>query len=77
MAVLLKTASVRIVSFKSCKLESKTRAKVFGKVDTLETYHPSPLAPLYTGAGGTPETTIDLFDLLAVCGAPLHHSPPR
>ena len=22
----------------SCKLESKTRAKVFGKVDTLETY---------------------------------------
>ena len=28
----------RLVSFKSCKLESKTRAKVFGKVDTLETY---------------------------------------
>ena len=27
-----------LVSFKSCKLESKTRAKVFGKVDTLETY---------------------------------------
>ena len=24
--------------FKSCKLESKTRAKVFGKVDTTETY---------------------------------------
>ena len=27
-----------LVSSKSCKLESKTRAKVFGKVDTLETY---------------------------------------
>ena len=27
-----------LVSFKSCKLESKTRAKVVGKVDTLETY---------------------------------------
>ena len=27
-----------LVSFKSCKLESKTRAKVFGKVDTLEKY---------------------------------------
>ena len=27
-----------LVSFKSCKLESKTRAKVFAKVDTLETY---------------------------------------
>ena len=38
MAVLLKTTSVRVNSFKSCKLESKTRSKVFGKVDTLETY---------------------------------------
>ena len=28
----------RLVPFKSCKLESKTRAKVFGKVDTTETY---------------------------------------
>ena len=28
----------RLVPFKSCKLESKTRAKEFGKVDTLETY---------------------------------------
>ena len=38
----------------------------------------SPLAPLYTGAGGHPkDTTIDLLDLLAVCGAPLHHNPPR
>ena len=27
-----------LVPFKSCKLESKTRAKVFGKVDTMETY---------------------------------------
>ena len=27
-----------LVPFKSCKLESKTRAKVFEKVDTLETY---------------------------------------
>ena len=27
-----------LVSFKSCKLESKTRGKVLGKVDTLETY---------------------------------------
>ena len=36
MVILLKTASV---TFKSCKLESKTRAKVFGKVYTTETYH--------------------------------------
>ena len=27
-----------LVPFKSCKLESKTRAKMFGKVDTTETY---------------------------------------
>ena len=27
-----------LASFKSCKLESKTRAKVFGKVDTTEMY---------------------------------------
>ena len=27
-----------LVPFKSCKLESKTRAKVYGKVDTMETY---------------------------------------
>jgi hypothetical protein len=27
-----------LVSFKSCKLESKTRVKELGKVDTLETY---------------------------------------
>ena len=30
-----------LVPFKSCKLESKTRAKVFGKVDMMETYHPN------------------------------------
>ena len=43
MAVLLKTATVllKTVSFKSCKLESKIGAKVFGKVDTLETYQTS------------------------------------
>ena len=38
MAILLKIASVWLVPFKSCKLESKTRAKAFGKVDTTETY---------------------------------------
>jgi len=38
MAILLKIASVRVSSIQSCKLESKTRAKVFGKVDTTETY---------------------------------------
>ena len=32
------SVSPALVSFKSCKLESKTRAKVFGKADTLETY---------------------------------------
>ena len=31
--------------------------------------------PLYTGAGGTPETQQLIIDLLAVCGAPLHHNP--
>ena len=38
MAILLKSQS-GLVPFKSYKLESKTRAKVFGKVDTTETYH--------------------------------------
>ena len=32
-----------LVPFKSCKLESKTRAKEFGKVDTTETYQPPKL----------------------------------
>ena len=35
-----------LVPFKSCKLESKTRATVFGKVDTLETYQLPKLKPL-------------------------------
>ena len=38
MAILLKTASVRVSSIQIFKLESKTRAKVFGKVDMTETY---------------------------------------
>ena len=37
----------------------------------------SSLAPLYTGAGGTPDTQQLIIDLLAVCGAPLHHITPR
>ena len=36
----------RLVPFKSCKLESKTRAKVFGKVDTTKTYQLPKLKPL-------------------------------
>ena len=28
-----------LVTFKSCKLESKIKAKEFGKVDTMKTYH--------------------------------------
>ena len=32
------SVSPGLVSFKSCKLESKTREKVLEKVDTLETY---------------------------------------
>ena len=32
------SVSPGLVSFKSCKLESKTRGEVLGKVDTLETY---------------------------------------
>ena len=35
----------------------------------------SSLAPLYTGAGGTPKTQQLIIDLLAVCGAPFHHNP--
>ena len=40
---------------------------------------PSPSStPLYTGREAPPrDTTIDPLDLLAVCGAPLHHNPPR
>jgi hypothetical protein len=36
------SVSPGLVSFKSCKLESKTRAKELGKVDTLETYQLPP-----------------------------------
>ena len=39
MAILLKKRQSGLVPFKSCQLESKIRAKVFGKVDTTETYH--------------------------------------
>ena len=35
-----------LVRLKSCKLESKTRAKVFGKLDTTETYQLPKLKPL-------------------------------
>ena len=40
---------------------------------------PSPSStPLYMGREAPPrDTTIDPLDLLAVCGAPLHHNPPR
>ena len=39
---------------------------------------PSPPPPFIYGGGGHPiDTTFNLLDLLAVCGAPLHHSPPR
>ena len=34
-----------LVPFKSCKIESKTRAKLFGKVDTTETYQLPKLKP--------------------------------
>ena len=38
-----------------------------------------PLLPsfIYGGEGHPIDTTIDLLDLFVVCGAPLHHSPPR
>ena len=32
------SVSPGLVSFKSCKLESKTRGKALGKVDTTESY---------------------------------------
>ena len=39
---------------------------------------PPPPSLLYIrGQGGTPETQQLIIDLLAVCGAPLHHNPPR
>ena len=39
MAILLKTASVLVSSIQIMQVRVQTRAKVFGKVDTLETYH--------------------------------------
>ena len=39
MVVLLKTTSVRVSFIQIMQVESKTRANVFGKVDSLETYH--------------------------------------
>ena len=34
-----------------------------------------PCSFIYEGKGGTPETQQLIIDLLAVCSAPLHHSP--
>ena len=39
MAVLLKTASVRVSSIQIMQVRVQNKAKVFGKVDTMETYH--------------------------------------
>ena len=39
MAILLKTASVRISSIQIIQLRVQNKGKVFGKVDTTETYH--------------------------------------
>ena len=38
MAILLKTASVRVSSIQIIQVRVQNKAKVFGKVDTLETY---------------------------------------
>ena len=38
MAILLKTASVRVSSIQIMQVRVQTRAKVFGKVNTTETY---------------------------------------
>ena len=38
MAILLKTASVRVSSIQIIQFRVKTRAKLFGKVDMTETY---------------------------------------
>ena len=39
MAILLKTAPVRVSSIQIMQVRVQKRAKVFGKVDTTETYH--------------------------------------
>ena len=38
MAILLKTTSARVSSIQIMQVRVQTRAKVFGKVDTTETY---------------------------------------
>jgi hypothetical protein len=38
MVVVLKTSQSGLLSFKSCKLESKTREKALGKIDTTDMY---------------------------------------
>ena len=48
---------IELVLFKSCKLESKTRGKALGKVDTLETYHAAgghEVGTTHQGAPGPP-----------------------
>ena len=44
----------------------------------IERAGPPPPPLLYIRGGGHPlETQQLIIDLLAVCGAPLHHNPPR
>ena len=38
MAILLKTTSIRVSSIQIMQVRLQNRGKVFGKVDTLETY---------------------------------------
>ena len=42
MVILLKITSVRVSSIQIMQVRVQKRAKVFGKVDTTETYHASP-----------------------------------
>ena len=44
MVVLLKTASVRITFIQIMQIRVQNKAKVFGKVDTMETYQVRPLS---------------------------------
>ena len=46
LKLLLKIALVRVSSIQIIQLESKTTAKVFGKVDTTETYQIAPCSIL-------------------------------
>ena len=52
-------------------------SRIEGVTHTLQGSDGLPLAPLYTGAGGHLYTQQLIIDLLAVCGALLHHIPPR